>query len=43
MEVWKNSLIYDVELIVGGGFYIIGWICELNMVIKGSGNKKCEE
>lgn len=39
-ELWKNSLMHDVELIASMGFYEAGRTREPNMVTKGSGEKK---
>ena len=42
-EIWKDSLMIDLELISISDFYSVGNTREPNMVTKGSGNTKREE
>lgn len=42
-EIWKNALTHDTEIIALSDFYTAGRTRELNMVTKGTGDKKREE
>lgn len=42
-EIWKNSLMHDLEIIASSGFYTAGRTRVPNMVTKGTGNKKRTE